>query len=165
MFAGPDVQAALAEDVAAVMEDEHPNRKPAWPALDQFFARVAPPSLRGSAALGSLRSPSLRLTPEGWRRREERQITERLLHPQQLAPRRFRTVGNYEGSTVFCFLLACSNLPIMLVLNRWQAFRTVPREAIILLRLTQPSCAFRAAAGRRFRRFATGCTSEPDRER
>ena len=61
----------------------HPNRKPAWPALDQFFARGAPPPLRGSAALGSLRSPSLRLTPEGWRRREERQFTERLLHPRE----------------------------------------------------------------------------------
>ena len=43
----------------------HPNRKPLWPALDQFFARGAASPLRGSAALGSLRSPSLRLTPEG----------------------------------------------------------------------------------------------------
>jgi len=33
--------------------------------LDQFFARGAPPPLRGSAALGSLRSPSLRLTRRG----------------------------------------------------------------------------------------------------
>jgi len=36
-----------------------------WPTLDQFFAREASLPLRGSAALGSLRSPSLRLTPEG----------------------------------------------------------------------------------------------------
>ena len=43
----------------------HPNRKPEWPALDQFFARGASSPLRDSAALGSLRSPSLRLTPEG----------------------------------------------------------------------------------------------------
>ena len=43
----------------------HPNRKPFWPALDQFFARGTASPLRGSAALGSLRSPSLRLTPEG----------------------------------------------------------------------------------------------------
>jgi hypothetical protein len=43
----------------------HPSRKPTWPALDQFFARGASSPLRGSAALGSLRSPSLRLTPEG----------------------------------------------------------------------------------------------------
>ncbi len=62
----------------------HPNRKPAWPALDQFFARGAPSPLRGSAALGSLRSPSLRLTPEGPRRMEERQFTERNLHPHTL---------------------------------------------------------------------------------
>lgn len=39
-----------------------------WHALDQFFARRALPPLRGSAALGSLREPSLRLTPEGWKR-------------------------------------------------------------------------------------------------
>jgi hypothetical protein len=32
---------------------------------------------------GSLRSPSLRLTPEGWRRREERQFTESVLHPRR----------------------------------------------------------------------------------
>jgi len=31
---------------------------------------------------GSLRSPPLRLTPKGWRQMEERQFTERLLHPQ-----------------------------------------------------------------------------------
>ena len=30
---------------------------------------------------GSLRSPPLRLTPQGWRQREERQFTERFLHP------------------------------------------------------------------------------------
>lgn len=58
----------------------HPNRKPAWPALDQFFARGALCPLRGSAALGSLRSPSLRLTPEGAKQMEERQFTERFLH-------------------------------------------------------------------------------------
>ena len=34
----------------------------------------------GSAALDALRSSSLRLTPKGWRRREERQFTERVLH-------------------------------------------------------------------------------------
>ena len=45
-----------------------------------FCARGAPPPLRGSAALGSLRSPSLRLTTQGWRRREEGQFTERVLH-------------------------------------------------------------------------------------
>lgn len=43
----------------------HPNRKPTWPALDQFSPRGPSSPLRGSAALGSLRSPSLRLTPEG----------------------------------------------------------------------------------------------------
>jgi hypothetical protein len=64
----------------------HPNRKPAWPALDQFFARGASLPLRGSAALGSLRSPSLRLTPEGQGRREGRQFTERLLHRRQRQP-------------------------------------------------------------------------------
>lgn len=31
---------------------------------------------------GSLRSPPLRLTPKGWRQMEERQFTERLLHPR-----------------------------------------------------------------------------------
>ncbi len=43
----------------------HPNRKPTWPALDQFSARGASAPLRGSAAPGLLRSPALRLTPEG----------------------------------------------------------------------------------------------------
>jgi hypothetical protein len=58
----------------------HPNRKPTWPALDQFFARGTASPLRGSAALGSLRSPSLRLTPEGRSRMEERQFTESKIH-------------------------------------------------------------------------------------
>ena len=43
----------------------HPNREPTWPALDQFCACGAASPLWGSAALGSLRSPSLRLTPKG----------------------------------------------------------------------------------------------------
>jgi len=48
-----------------------PNREPFWPALDQFFA--APLHPIGAAALGSLRSPSLR-APDGVERREDRQL-------------------------------------------------------------------------------------------
>jgi hypothetical protein len=43
---------------------------------------------------GSLRSPSLRLTPEGWRRREERQFTERVLHPHKAIKRAHKTIKN-----------------------------------------------------------------------
>ena len=43
----------------------HPNREPTRPALDQFSVRGATSPFWGSAALGSLRSPSLRLTPQG----------------------------------------------------------------------------------------------------
>jgi hypothetical protein len=57
----------------------HPNRKPEWPALDQFFARGAPSPLRGSAALDSLRSPSLRLTPEGGKAQGKKTIYRRQL--------------------------------------------------------------------------------------
>jgi hypothetical protein len=58
-----------------------PTGNQCGPPSTSFSRAELPPPLRGSAALGSLRSPSLRLTPEGWRRREERKFTERLLHP------------------------------------------------------------------------------------
>ncbi|HEU5125580.1 MAG TPA: hypothetical protein VFW05_16120, partial [Verrucomicrobiae bacterium] len=41
---------------------------------------------------GSLRSPPLRLTPKGWRQMEERQFTERLLHPHSNADGQFGIV-------------------------------------------------------------------------
>ena len=77
----------------------HPNRKPTWPALDQFFARGAASPLRGSAALGSLRSPSLRLTTQGWRRREEGQFTERVLHRHISCPRNLSVVSDSWGGS------------------------------------------------------------------
>ena len=66
-----------------------------WPTLDQFFARGASSPLRGSAARSSLRSPSLRLTPEGCSRREERQFTEAVLHrPDDAFMQRWRIQDN-----------------------------------------------------------------------
>jgi hypothetical protein len=55
-----------------------PNRKPQWAAPDQFFARGTALPLRGSAARGSLRSSSLRLTPEGQGGMNEEQFTEKI---------------------------------------------------------------------------------------
>src|SRR5579875_100033 len=62
-----------------------PTGNQMWPALDQFFARGAPLPLRGSAALGSLRSPSLRLAPEGQRRRNKDNLQKQFYTPLEAA--------------------------------------------------------------------------------
>jgi len=59
-----------------------PTGNPSGPPSTSFFVRGTALPLRGSAALGSLRSPSLRLTPEGQGGMNEAQFTERNLHRQ-----------------------------------------------------------------------------------
>ena len=86
------------------------------------FSRAPLSPLRGSAALGSLRSPSLRLTPEGWGRRKERQITERVLHPLVRFHRTPLYVfdGNFLSEKLVFLLFA------PLGVDRMVAYRGVP---------------------------------------
>ena len=66
------------------------------PPSTSFSRAVRLCPLRDSAALGSLRSPSLRLAPEGAEAQEQRQFTETLLHPLGPPDQLLSRVGEFD---------------------------------------------------------------------
>ena len=95
------------------------------------FARGAASPLRGSAALGSLRSPSLRLTPKGRSSREGKQFTERNLHRQGLSAwemdgtGKLQEIGRYKSQN-------CSVQQVVLSKDRaWAAVENSPKLEIL----------------------------------
>jgi hypothetical protein len=62
---------------------QYPDRKPAWPALDQFF-------MRGASA-----------SPGGGRRREEKQFTETDLHQHWTASSKDKHFGKRYDYTLW----------------------------------------------------------------